>query len=52
MTMKDWVEVLNNQIVANRRKFLEGKETVSHKQSIEKAENEFRRVLYGKKKYI
>lgn len=41
MTMKDWVEVLDNQIVANRRKLLEGKGTVSHKQAIEKAEKEF-----------
>lgn len=41
MTMKDWVEALDNQIVANRRKLLEGKGTVSHKQAIEKAEKEF-----------
>ncbi len=41
MTMKDWVEALDNQIVANRRKLIEGKGTVSHKQAIEKAEKEF-----------
>lgn len=41
MTMKDWVEALDNQIVANRRKLLEGKGTISHKQAIEKAEKEF-----------
>ncbi len=41
MTMKEWVEALDNQIVANRRKLLEGKGNVSHKQAIEKAEKEF-----------
>lgn len=41
MTMKDWVEALDNQIVANRRKLLEGKGTFSHIQAIEKAEKEF-----------
>lgn len=41
MTMKDWAEALDNQIVANRRKLLEGNGTVSHKQAIEKAEKEF-----------
>lgn len=41
MTMKEWIEALDNQIVANRRKLLEGKGNVSHKQAIEKAEKEF-----------
>lgn len=41
MTMKDWTEALDNQIVANRRRLLEGKGNVSHKQAIEKAEKEF-----------
>jgi len=41
MTMKEWVEALDNQIVANRRKLLEGKGNVSHKQAIEKSEKEF-----------
>lgn len=41
MTMKDWVEALDNQIVANKRKILEGKGNISHKQAIEKAEKEF-----------
>ena len=41
MTMKDWVEALENQIVANKRKILEGKGNISHKQAIEKAEKEF-----------
>ncbi len=41
MTMKEWIEALDNQIVANRRRLLEGKGNVSHKQAIEKAEKEF-----------
>ena len=41
MTMKDWIDALDNQIVANRRKLLEGKCSISHKQAIEKAEREF-----------
>lgn len=41
MTMQDWSNELDNQIVANHRRLLEGKGTVSHKQAIEKAEKEF-----------
>ena len=41
MTMKDWIEVLDNQIIAHKRKVLIGKGYVSHKQAIEKAEKEF-----------
>ncbi len=41
MSMKDWAEALDNQIVANRRKLLEGKGSISHKQAIAKAEKEF-----------
>ena len=41
MTMKDWIEVLDNQIIAHKRKVLMGKGNVSHKQAIEKAEKEF-----------
>ena len=41
MTMKDWIDALDNQIVANRRKLLEGKGSISHKQAIAKAEREF-----------
>ncbi|WP_455719791.1 RhuM family protein, partial [Agathobacter sp.] len=41
MSMKDWAEALDNQIIANRRKLLEGKGSISHKQAIAKAENEF-----------
>lgn len=41
MTMQDWINALDNQIISNRRKLLEGKGTISHKQAIEKAEKEF-----------
>ena len=41
MTMKDWIEALDNQIIALKRKVLVGKGHVSHKQAIEKAEKEF-----------
>ena len=41
MTMKDWIETLDNQIIENKRKVLAGKGTVSHKEAIEKAEKEF-----------
>ena len=41
MTMKDWIEALDNQIIGLKRKVLTGKGHVSHKQAIEKAEREF-----------
>lgn len=41
MTMKDWIDALDNQILAHRRKVLVGKGSVSHKQAVEKAEREF-----------
>ena len=41
MTMKDWTEALDNQIIAHKRKVLIGKGNISHKQAIEKAEKEF-----------
>ena len=41
MTMQNWIDALDNQIVSNRRKLLEGKGRVSHKQAVEKAEREF-----------
>lgn len=41
MTMQDWILELDNQIVANHRKLLKGRGTVSNKQAIEKAEKEF-----------
>ena len=41
MTMKDWIEALDGQITAHKRKVLIGKGTVSHAQAIKKAEQEF-----------
>ncbi|MBP3471623.1 MAG: virulence RhuM family protein [Paraprevotella sp.] len=41
MTMKDWIEALDNQIITHKRKVLIGKGNISHKQAIEKAEKEF-----------
>ena len=41
MTMNDWVEALDNQIIAHKRNVLIGKGSVSHKEAIEKAEREF-----------
>ena len=42
MKMTDWIEELNNQIVLNRRKILEGKSNISHEEAIKKAEREFK----------
>ncbi len=41
MKMNDWVEELDNQILLNRRKILEGNGKISHKEAIKKAEKEF-----------
>ena len=41
MTMIDWIDELDNQIVQNKRKLLEGKGKISHQEAIEKAEKEF-----------
>ena len=41
MTMRDWIEALDNQIIAHKRKVLIGKGHISHQQAIEKAEKEF-----------
>ena len=41
MTMNDWIEALDSQIIAHKRKVLIGKGNISHKQAIEKAEKEF-----------
>ena len=41
MKMNDWVEELDNQIILNRRKILEGKGKISHEEAIKKAEKEF-----------
>lgn len=41
MTMKDWTDELDNQIIQNKRKLLEGKGRISHQEAMEKAEKEF-----------
>ena len=41
MTMKDWIETLDRQIIAHKRKVLIDKGNISHKQAIKKAEKEF-----------
>ena len=41
MTMAEWVEELDREIVNSRRALLEGHRAISHKQAIEKAEKEF-----------
>lgn len=41
MTMKDWAEALDKEIVNTQRALLENKGSVSHKQAIAKAEVEF-----------
>lgn len=41
MTMNDWIEALDSQIISHKRKVLIGKGNISHKQAIEKAEKEF-----------
>ena len=38
MTMKDWIEALDRQIIAHKRKVLIDKGNISHKQAIKKAE--------------
>ena len=42
MKMTDWVQELDNQILLNRRKILEGKGKISHEEAIQKAEKEFK----------
>ena len=41
MKMQDWVQELDNQILLNRRKILEGNGKISHEDVIAKAEKEF-----------
>jgi hypothetical protein len=42
MRMEDWIQELDNQILMNRRKILEGNGTISHDEAIKKAEKEFK----------
>ena len=41
MKMQDWINALDNQIIAHQRKILEGKGSISHEQAIKKAEHEY-----------
>lgn len=40
MTMNDWINELDNQIIQNKRKLLEDNGRISHKEAVEKAERE------------
>ena len=42
MTMNDWINELDNQIIQNKRKLLEDKGKISHQEAMEKAEKEFK----------
>ena len=42
MTMNDWINELDNQIIQNKRKLLEGNGKISHQEAMEKAEKEFK----------
>ena len=39
--MNDWIAELDNHILLNRRKILEGNGKISHDEAIKKAEKEF-----------
>ena len=41
MTMQDWADELDRQLLGNRRPLLEGKGSVSHQEAVQKAEREF-----------
>lgn len=41
MTMQNWVDALDKQIIASRRKILEGHGKISHEAAVEKAEHEY-----------
>lgn len=41
MKMQDWADELDNQILLNRRKILEGNGKITHEEAIKKAEKEF-----------
>lgn len=41
ITTSNWIDALDNQIVAHKRKVLMDKGKISHKQATEKAEKEF-----------
>lgn len=39
--MQDWINALDNQIIAHQRKILEGNGKISHEQAMKKAEKEY-----------
>jgi len=41
MTMRNWIEALDNQILSLKRKTLKDAGKISHAQAVEKAEKEF-----------
>lgn len=41
MKMQDWINALDNQIIAHQRKILEGNGKISHEQAMKKAEKEY-----------
>lgn len=41
MTMQDWINELDNQLLGNKRELLTNKGSISHRAAIEKAEKEF-----------
>lgn len=41
MTMKDWVDALDNMIISHQRQILVGSGTISHEEAFEKAEREY-----------
>lgn len=47
MRMSDWVSELDNQILLNRKKILEGNGKITHEEAIKKAEKEFK--IYRKR---
>ena len=47
MKMEDWVRALDNHILLNRKKILQGNGKISHEEALEKAEKEFK--LYKEK---
>jgi hypothetical protein len=47
MTMRDWIDALDNQTVSHKRKVLQGNGSVSRQQAVEKAEKEFK--IYRKR---
>ena len=51
MKMQDWIEELDNQIVLNRRKILEGNGKISHEEAIAKAKERFDETIDNLKTY-